>query len=158
MDASPWSGSNKRPRVPKGRQKSCLDQPVVPLGLCGALAFRRFPGLTSGACACHRFAIHKKSQLQNSRIGLACHCDCVAPAPPVCDFVENPACIHPPRTQRHTRLSAPRCSLTRHHPQANQPKTKLQCLQSRSQSKIKHSTTMRPRFPTCAPSSGIPTE
>jgi len=28
-----------------------------------------FPGLTSGACACHRFAIYRISQLQNSRCG-----------------------------------------------------------------------------------------
>jgi len=35
-----------------------------------ALAIRRFPGLTSGACAYHRFAIHKIAQLQNWRFGL----------------------------------------------------------------------------------------
>ena len=35
MDASPWSRSNEYPKVPKGRQKSCPDQPVVPPGLCG---------------------------------------------------------------------------------------------------------------------------
>jgi len=120
-----------------------------------ARGYRRFPGLTSGACACHRFAIHKKTQLQNSRIGLACHCDCVAPAPPVCDFVENPASIYPPRTQRHTCLSVPRCSasrvllcsLARHHPQANPPKTNTHSLQSRSQIQTIHLTTTRPRFP-----------
>jgi len=29
----------------------------------------RFPGLTSGAYACHRFAIHKIAHLQNWRCG-----------------------------------------------------------------------------------------
>jgi len=41
MDASPWSRSDKRPKVPKGRQRSCPDQPVVPSGLCAR--FSLFP-------------------------------------------------------------------------------------------------------------------
>jgi len=96
MDASPWLRSNGRPKVPKGRQEFCPDQPVVPPGLCAPFP-GRVPGLTSGACACHRFAIPKNALRPKA---LARTCD---------SFTEAPALKL--RYSRTRNLTLPRCHL-----------------------------------------------